>query len=76
MIKRFLNFCGFLFRAARAYFRKEPVLTSHAQQALRLDHCEVCEHRCGSLCGICGCVIRIKTAMQFERCPDSPSRWR
>lgn len=51
-------------------------MTPLAEQ--RLEICRRCPHRVPSpveRCGLCGCVLRAKTALVQERCADEPRRW-
>lgn len=42
----------------------------------RLVECSFCEHRIGSTCGICGCLISLKARLEDEQCPDPEgNRW-
>lgn len=44
----------------------------------RMEICRRCPHRTESpveRCRLCGCVLRAKTAIATERCPQEPRRW-
>ena len=41
--------------------------------------CDVCPDRAGPVCGVCGCVLALKTKLVGESCPrdrwpDTPAR--
>lgn len=40
---------------------------------LRIETCGTCEHNKKGICGICGCVLKAKTKVFEEYCPDN--RW-
>jgi len=42
----------------------------------RQSKCGVCPHRKGAWCKKCKCLIKLKTKLATEECPDSPPRWR
>lgn len=54
-----------LYARARAY----AVLASPETQEAREAICEPCEFRDGEQCGVCGCFLAAKTALNTERCP-------
>lgn len=43
----------------------------------RREACAACPHAIlgGTICGICKCVIKAKTSLAAEACPDDPPRW-
>jgi hypothetical protein len=46
----------------------------------RLEICNTCEHLrphkiLPTTCGLCGCVLSIKTLFKSQKCPDKPSKW-
>jgi len=43
------------------------VLTVSAED--RMSICEECEHYLNGVCSVCGCVLKIKTKMDTEKCP-------
>jgi len=54
---------------------QDPRPVSEAVKAERLAICDVCEHRKGDRCGLCGCYLPLKTKMNNVVCPDKPPRW-
>ena len=45
------------------------LLASKEIRAERRGICNVCSSRKGILCTECGCIIRAKTCVAFEKCP-------
>jgi hypothetical protein len=46
----------------------------------RLEICEECPHIrhhkiLPTTCGICGCILSIKTMFKGQHCPDKPPKW-
>ena len=35
----------------------------------RLSICDKCEHRLGSFCGVCSCLIAVKARLKSKDCP-------
>jgi hypothetical protein len=42
----------------------------------RDSKCGVCPYRKGAWCTKCRCLIKLKTKLATEECPDTPPRWR
>jgi hypothetical protein len=45
------------------------ILTDKQVKQERRNICNVCPSRKGILCSECGCIIRAKTCVAFEKCP-------
>lgn len=50
-------------------WNKGLILTNKEIRAERRAICDKCESRKGILCIECGCIIRAKTCVAFEKCP-------
>lgn len=50
---------------------------SEAIQAQRKAICATCPHirAVGLQCGLCLCLVNLKTKLKTEQCPDKPPRW-
>ena len=35
--------------------------------------CNICPERAGPVCGVCGCIVKLKTQIDNETCPRG--RW-
>jgi hypothetical protein len=62
---------------AVAHFVKDTVKIVHSGFKVgselrilkRLDICETCPSRAGKRCGVCGCFIKLRAAMDIMECP-------
>ena len=73
-----LNIISLAARFGREFthFVKEGMpVVSKPQYRERIETCNTCEHRKGSKCGLCGCIIAAKARMETSKCPDNPPRW-
>jgi len=62
-VKKVLRF----FKAVYCWVTGGCVLTVSAED--RMSICEECEHYLNGVCSVCGCVLKIKTKMDTEKCP-------
>ncbi len=56
-------------RAVGAALAGEPVIASTELQERRWAICLACEHLENEKCKLCGCHMRLKSALAQERCP-------
>ena len=73
--KTVMNALGALARAAKALAVGEELLVMPEQRKERLDVCVKCEHfrpatsKIGPMCGLCGCLVKMKAWLATEQCP-------
>jgi len=77
----YLDFRAFLYAVQQG--KKLRVTNEIANQ--RMEICKNCENLNQEFkifnykflrCGICGCILRAKTKLTFENCPDNPPKWK
>lgn len=57
-------------RFLRSLFAKdEPVFATAEVMTARIDRCLACPHAVHGQCGLCTCVISLKTLVASESCP-------
>lgn len=46
----------------------------------RMKHCKTCEHNIKGKCGICGCILKLKTRVPESECAlsqiDEEPKWK
>jgi hypothetical protein len=57
-------------RVAGQLAKMKSVLVPEATKQKRLSICEACGYRDGMQCSKCLCLIRAKTMLSTETCPD------
>ena len=67
MAKKRLEICRGTFHNRDFYASKMEMERYYQLQGR--DYKIGCEHRTGSTCGLCGCVLKFKTRLTDEECP-------
>lgn len=62
-------------------FKQAEYVSPETQQD-RINCCSTCNYfipgpgQYGKICGLCGCVLAVKTQYKLSQCPDTPPKWK
>ena len=68
---------GELFRTMQEYIARidEDIKTSKEEYEKRLGICTECDSLMNGMCGVCGCYVEMRAAVNTNYCPAVHKKW-
>lgn len=68
---------GDLFRTMQEYIARidEDIKTPQEEYEMRLGICTECDSLMNGMCGVCGCYVEMRAAVNTNYCPAVHKKW-